>query len=653
MSSTSNVSRIEEKRASNIVGAADQEALLEAVSTSQALIEFNLDGTIVSANENFLKTVGYTLNEIQGKHHKIFCDETYTKSPEYKAFWEKLGRGERDFGEYRRINKNGKDVWLIASYCPLMDSDGKPVKVVKIGSDITDLKAELQVRMDIMNLTSIVSEANLRGDIMNCNDKFIEVSKYSRDELIGKPHNTTRHPDMPKEVFKEMWATIGRGKTFRGVVKNRAKDGTPYYVDAVIAPIMGDNGKPRKYIGVRYDITESETERQSMKGVIRAINDSFIYTEFDMSGNVLACNDIGLALLEYSAEDMKGKHHKTFCGDQSFSNSAEYTQFWTDLKGGKSKSGTYKTLTKSGKIVWLQTVYSPVTNEVGQVLKVVKIATDVTQQQTMITSIEETSGTLAGASTQLTASATEMTTSSDKTSKESESAASSAVQVSTAVQSVATNVEEMVASIKEIGRSTSESSQMAKSTLTKAQESSQIMTKLGSSSQEIGDVIKVISSIAQQTNLLALNATIEAARAGDAGKGFAVVANEVKELAKQTAKATEDITHKIGTIQGDTKGAIDAISGISQAVEKLNGLSEVVAAAVEEQTATTAEISRVVLESKKGVESITTSIKSVSESAKANSASSAQTLGAAKELSQLAERLSSIVSKSKSKSSNN
>ena len=214
-----------------------QASMLAAIDRSQAVIEFSLDGTVLHANENFLKTLGYLLSDIKGRHHSMFCDRDYVQSSEYRQFWDKLNRGEFDSGEYKRLGKDNKEVWIIASYNPILGVDGKPTKVVKFATDITQSKQELKVRTDIMNMTSIVSEADLKGDILNVNEKFIEVSKYSREELIGKPHNTTRHPDMPKEVFKEMWSTIGRGKIFRGIVKNRAKDGTPYYVDAVIAPI--------------------------------------------------------------------------------------------------------------------------------------------------------------------------------------------------------------------------------------------------------------------------------------------------------------------------------------------------------------------------------------------------------------------------------
>ena len=244
---------------------------------------------------------------------------------------------------------------------------------------LDEVEAELKVRTEIMNVTSIVSEADKKGDILSVNEKFLEVSKYPRDELIGHGHNTTRHPDMPKEVFKQMWATIGRGQIFRGVVKNRAKDGTPYYVDAVIAPILGENGKPMKYLGVRYDITESEIERQNARGILGAIDAAYAYIEFDLGGNVLTANKNFLGLMGYSLDEVAGRHHRQFV-EPALSNSVEYANFWRELGAGKSFSQVFKRLTKSGQPVWIQAVYAPVKDEMGRVFKIVKIATDVTAE---------------------------------------------------------------------------------------------------------------------------------------------------------------------------------------------------------------------------------------------------------------------------------
>jgi len=617
------------------------EDVVEAIDRAQAVIELDLDGCILKANDNLLQTTGYTQEEILSKHHSIFCSEENASSFEYKQMWEKLRRGEFVTGEFKRKAKNGRDIFVIATYNPIIGKDGKPYKIIAFATDITQTKVELQARIDIMNLTSIVSEGDLKGDILNVNDKYCEVSQYSREELIGQPHNITRHEDMDKSVFKEMWSTIGRGKIFRGVVKNKAKDGTPYYVDACIAPIMGRNGKPIKYIGVRYDITELSLERESMKGILRAIDSSFIYQEFDPSEGFLKANKNFEETLGYDESDLKEKKDKSFYSKDVLQ-SGLYDRIWSDLRAGKSYSGLIEKIKKDGTSVWLQAVYAPVTDEMGRVQKIIMIATDVTMQKNMMVSIEETASALASASAQLTATASQMLSTAEKTSSESKIASDSAEDVALGVQAVAANIEEMIASIKEISRSTSESSQMAKMTLEKAHESNATILKLGASSQEIGDVIKVISSIAQQTNLLALNATIEAARAGEAGRGFAVVANEVKELAKQTAKATDDITYKISAIQNDTKGAVEAISGISQAVEKLNGISGIIAAAVEEQTATTNEISRVVAQAKVGVENIAGTVKGVSEAATESHASSEQTLCASKGLAELAEKLSVI-----------
>ena len=251
--------------------------------------------------------------------------------------------------------------------------------LAQVQGRLVAVEAELQVRTDIMNLTSIVSEADKKGDILSINEKFLEVSKYQKHELIGHGHNTTRHPDMPKEVFKQMWQTIGRGDIFRGLVKNRAKDGTPYYVDAVIAPILGENGKPMKYLGVRYDITEAEIERQNARGILAAIDQSYAYIEFDLAGHVLHANRNFLAAVGYQLDEVKGRHHRMFV-DPATSAAAAYVDFWRALNDGQPQNDLFRRITKSGQELWIQAVYAPVKDEMGRVFKVVKIATDVTAQ---------------------------------------------------------------------------------------------------------------------------------------------------------------------------------------------------------------------------------------------------------------------------------
>lgn len=350
----------------------------QALNKTHLILEFNEDGIITFANDNFQKYVDKNINDIIGKPLTDFLEPNHLEKTIGNDYLYRL-KNENYNSELKVINKLGHELWIHASIVPIKDHQNNLKKFIKIASDITESKVENDVRMAILNETSIVSEADLKGNILSINDKFCEVSQYDEEELIGQPHNTTRHPDVPKDTFKSMWSTIGRGKLFRGVIKNKKKDGTPYYVDAVIAPVIGHNGKPKKYIGVRYDITEQEIERHNMKGIINAIDNSFIYLEFDLEGKVLHANENTLKLLQYSKEELLGKKYSYFSEKnadlESFENS------WKNLLQGESLSETSKKITKNGQEVWLHSCYSAVCDEMGRVNKIIQIGSDVTKKK--------------------------------------------------------------------------------------------------------------------------------------------------------------------------------------------------------------------------------------------------------------------------------
>jgi methyl-accepting chemotaxis protein len=261
-----------------------------------------------------------------------------------------------------------------------------------------------------------------------------------------------------------------------------------------------------------------------------------------------------------------------------------------------------------------------------------------------LATIEASATSLAGASDRMTDTTTHIASAAEETSVQAQAVSAAAEQVSRSVDSVSAGGEQMGASIREISQNAAEAARVASEAVTVTAATSATMGKLGESSAEIGNVIKTITAIAEQTNLLALNATIEAARAGDAGKGFAVVASEVKDLAQETARATEDISKRVQAIQADTSGAVAAIEEISLVIERISDFQTTIASAVEEQTATTAEMNRSVTEAAGGTGEIAQNITGVAEAARMTSQSVNETQEATTELSRLSSELRSVVS---------
>ncbi len=267
------------------------------------------------------------------------------------------------------------------------------------------------------------------------------------------------------------------------------------------------------------------------------------------------------------------------------------------------------------------------------------------RQMEVMDQLAQTASSVLEHSNSLNVISQQMTSNSEETATQAGVVSAASEQVSRNVEIVSTGAQQMLTSIREIARSANEAARVARSAVDVAENTNQTIGKLGESSLEIGKVIKVITTIAQQTNLLALNATIEAARAGEAGKGFAVVANEVKELAKATARATEEIGQRIETIQGDTRSAVNAIGEVSKIINQINDISNVIAAAVEEQTATTNEISRNVGQAAQGTTEIARNIAGVATAARNTSAGAAEMQQSVALLTQVSTELDELVSK--------
>jgi methyl-accepting chemotaxis protein len=632
--------------ASQHVELADLRGQIAAIHKAQAVIEFDLAGTVLTANHNFLAALGYTLEEIQGRHHSMFVDPAYRESAEYKKFWQDLNAGHFQAAEFKRIGKGGREVWIQASYNPILDEQGKPYKVVKFATDVTARKlkdADYQGQIGAISKTQAVIEFNLDGTIVDANENFLKTLGYTLDEIKGRHHSMFVEPAYRESAeYRQFWRDLNEGKFQSADYKRIGKGGKVVWIQGSYNPIFDLSGKPFKVVKFATNITGRKRSEEAISQVQAII-------EFNLDGTVITANELFLKTVGYTLEEVKGRHHSIFV-DPAFRESAEYRQFWRDLNEGKFQAADYKRIAKGGKEVWLQAIYNPIFDGDGKPFKVVKNAIDITARKkaeaglkVTLSAVNQNAQALASSSEELTAVSQQMSSNSEETAAQSNVVAAASEQVSKNVATVATSAEEMSASAKEIAKNATDAAKVATQAVKVASDTNKTVAKLGESSIEIGKVIKVITSIAQQTNLLALNATIEAARAGEAGKGFAVVANEVKELAKQTATATEDISGKIEAIQNDTKAAVTAIDQIGKIINQINDIQNTIASAVEEQTATTNEIARNAAEAAKGSTEISKNIANVSEAAKNTTQGANNTLTAATELSRLAAELKKVV----------
>ncbi len=398
----------------------EAQSILSAIQSHVAVIEFSPAGEILEANSTFLSVVGYSLDEVIGSFHRLFCDPSLTDSAEYQMFWQQLRQGVAQAGTFLRLNKQGHPLWLEATYFPVLDERGTVVKIVKIASDITQKQQRLN----------------------------------------------------------------------------------------------------------------------SQEAILSALQKSMAVIEFTTDGTIISANDNFLNVMGYRAEQLKDQHHQVFCDSDFYQ---QHPNFWQELVAGQHKAGRFRRIDALGREIWLEATYNPIFDEKGQVTRVVKFASDITErvrQSERNAAISEDVGVIARETSDIV----------DKGHHSLQASVQTSTQVSTDLE-----------------------------------RASNIISRLNEQAHNIEEIVATISGLADQTNLLALNAAIEAARAGEQGRGFAVVADEVRQLAGRTSQATIEIGQVVQEnreLTGQVSTAINDVTGVAalsrQQVQEVEHIMEAI-----------------------------------------------------------------------------
>lgn len=485
---------------------------VSAIDRAQAIIEFDLSGNILSANANFLALSGYSVEDLHGEHHRIFCDRDYVASVDYRHFWQRLARGEVETGEFCRVSKDGRQLWLHASYNPIFNLNGKPWKIVKFAYDVTAQKAknlDCEGKVNAISRAQAVVEFDLTGHVLHANENFLALMGYGLADLKGRHHSLFCDAETAKtDGYKLFWDKLARGEFDSGEYKRINAVKREVWIQATYNPIFDAAGKPFKIVKFASDITAAKLRNVEFESKVQAVDRGQAVIEFDLDGRVMTANENFLRVMGYSLREIVGQHHSQFCSSD-YVKSTEYRDFWMRLNRGEFHSGGFHRLGKFNRDVFIQATYSPILDLSGKPVRVVKYAYDISEQV-------ELERHLGVKTAEMMTVVSSMTTSIDEVTRIADTANSLSIE-------------------------TQSNAELGQDALQNAISSIDLIQK---SSSEISEIVKVIGEIANQTNLLAFNAAIEAARAGEHGVGFSVVSGEVRRLAERSSQAARDI-HKL------------------------------------------------------------------------------------------------------------
>ncbi len=563
------------------------DGIRQTVDLSFCYVKFSPQGIILDCNQNFSRLFHIDhLEEVKGKHHRIFVDEEFSGSQAYKDFWSDLSTGKTQSGEFHRKNLSGEDVYIQAAYTPIKDKSGKVEFIVKIASDITETKINSNRSDAIKNAidqSMAFIQFDTNGIILDANENFVGVMGFeNKDELLMKHHSMFVETSYAKsEDYVHFWKDLRNGQVNEGQFQRIRKDGRRVWLQASYSPVKDGFGNVQSVIKIARDITEQKEISQKAHDIKSTIDLSFGYIQFDSEGIIQDLNENFARLMGYGTGELVGKHHSKFVSPDH-AQSTEYFGFWQQLRAGNTISGEFQRMAKDRSEVWIQASYTPIKDDAGEVISVMKIAADISKtkhaainakkelKQEALVGLSEISSAI----NEIANGAKNQAQLTDQSSEKIETVLSSSKQMAVVAEQIELASSEGVSNSIEGDTMVSDMVSTMQILSEMAGKTQGNMSSLVNRITEISNILKVIQDIAAQTNLLALNAAIEAAQAGEAGRGFAIIAKEVRNLAENSKNSTKEIEEMIMGIQTDTTKVSEDLKSVTNGVDLSSDKSE-------------------------------------------------------------------------------